>query len=194
MRRVKLSDVMNDRALRSSIVSDVRKGSVFVYPTDTIYGIGCNAENGDSVSRIRKAKSRDSGKPFSVIAPSKEWIQRNTKVSNVNMKLISDMLPGPYTIILPSSPSSPKTVVSSERTLGVRIPRHPFSEIVAEAGVPFVTTSVNLSGEPSVKSVDDVPETMLEYIDWIIDSGKLDGSPSRIFDMRTDDIKVIQRK
>ncbi|MBN1896774.1 MAG: threonylcarbamoyl-AMP synthase [Candidatus Aenigmarchaeota archaeon] len=191
---VKLDDVLNDHSLRKSVVSDMRAGKVFVYPTDTIYGIGCNAENAQSVSRVREAKGRDSGNPFSVIAPSKEWIKKHTGVSDVNMKLISSMLPGPYTMIVPSVHSTPNPVVSGEKTIGIRMPRHPFSDLVSEAGVPFVTTSVNASGEMPITDVTCIPEEMKPFIDWIIDAGKISGSASRIFDMRSNDIKVVKRR
>ncbi len=194
MHIVKLDDVMNDSSLRNNIVNDIRTGKVFVYPTDTIYGIGCNAENAQSIKRVRETKGRDSKNPFSVISPSKEWIEKHTAVSDVNMKLISNMLPGPYTMIVPSNHMSPKYVISDEKSIGVRIPKHIFTKIVSEAGVPFVTTSVNASGDPPIKNINDIPEEMKPQIDWVIDAGEISGSASRIFDMRSNDIKVIKRR
>ena len=187
-----LNCALKDHALRARLVHDIISGKLFIYPTDTIYGIGCNAEKESSVLRIREAKSRGSA-PFSVIAPSKEWIWSHTNISPANRELADKLLPGPYTLILPANNKSPKPVVSSQKTIGLRMPRHPFMEIISEAGVPFVTTSVNRSGQLPVKSLRDVPEDIRKYIDWAVDGGVLDGHPSRIFDMTGPELKIMSR-
>jgi tRNA threonylcarbamoyl adenosine modification protein (Sua5/YciO/YrdC/YwlC family) len=190
----KLTSVLKDKRLRTKVIGAMRNGGIFVYPTDTIYGIGCNAENAESVEKIRRVKGREEDKQFSVIAPGKEWIWKNAKLSAVNKELADRMLPGPYTIIANASGSAPRPVVSSERTIGIRLPRHPFSEIVEEAGVPVVTTSVNLSSENPASTIAEVPNDIKTLIDIAIDAGKIEGQASRIFDFRTDDIKTVRRR
>lgn len=194
METLKLDRVLKDSSLRRRVVSGIVSGKVLVYPTDTIYGIGCSAEKPESVERIRKAKGRDGDKPFSVIAPSKEWIWEHSSISKVNRNLADKLLPGPYTLVLAANGRSPKSVVSHEKSLGIRIPRHPFTDIVREAGVPFVTTSVNISGDPPVKNIKDIPEEMKSHIDMVIDDGNLEGHASRIFDMRTEEVRVLRRR
>jgi tRNA threonylcarbamoyl adenosine modification protein (Sua5/YciO/YrdC/YwlC family) len=194
MEILKLDDVLGKAAARKKAVDAIRSGKVFVYPTDTIYGIGCNAEDAKAVGRIRDAKGREETKVFSVISPGKEWIWTHAAVTKANRDLIEKMLPGPYTMIVNANSRSPKPVVSDEKSLGVRLPRHPFTEIVKESGVPFVTTSVNLRGEPPVTNISGIPEGMKGYVDIAIDAGKIEGTPSRIFDMRTDDVRVITRR
>ncbi len=172
----------------------IRDGALFIHPTDTIYGIGCNAEDANAVERIRDAKGREETKAFSVIAPGKDWIRNHANVGKVNMDLIGKLLPGPYTLILDASSKSPKPVVSAEKSIGVRIPRHPFTGIVEEAGVPFVSTSVNLRGEPPVTKISGIPNGMEGSVDIAIDAGAIEGTPSRIFDMRAGDVKVMARR
>ena len=146
----------------------IRKGEVFIYPTDTIYGIGCDATNFKAVERIRKIKLRDI-KPFSVIVPSKEWILENCYAKNL------DKLPGSYTLILKLKNKCVSENVS-KNTLGVRIPDHWISEVVKELGFPIVTTSVNKSGEKPMTSLKDLD---LE-VDFVIYEGEKKGKSSEI--------------
>jgi L-threonylcarbamoyladenylate synthase len=193
MEILKFSEVLSGGSARMKVISAMRDGSIIVYPTDTIYGIGCNAANAASVEKLRKAKGRDRDRPFSVIAPGKEWIWKNCVLSSVNKDLLNNMLPGPYTMIVRASSCAPRAVVLSSGTLGVRIPKHPFSVLIGEAGVPIVTTSVNLSGERPVTRIADIPPEMVPFISIAIDAGAIEGNASRIFDLTSDDIKTVRR-
>ncbi len=149
---------------------------IFIYPTDTIYGIGCNAEVKELVGKVREIKGRDSN-PFSVIAPSKEWILENFKV---DQELIDKYLPGPYTLILEKKDSGFLNWVSDKNTLGVRIPDHPFTSELQKSGKPIITTSVNFSGKPFAKEISEVPEEILKEVDSVFDIGRLSGNPSTL--------------
>ncbi len=107
-------------------VDEIKKGSVFVYPTDTIYGLGCDAGNSESVASIKKIKCREVGKPMSVIAPSVEWIKEHCDVAD---ELIEKYLPGPYTLILKKKDVNFLRDVSAGDSLGVRIPDCEFKMI-----------------------------------------------------------------
>jgi len=155
-------------------VKHILEGNIFIYPTDTIYGIGCNAEDKIAVEKIKNIKERDRDKPLSVIAPGFEWIQKNCFV-DVDLK---KYLPGPYTIILRKKNPVFLNHVSNTEFIGVRIPACNFSQNVKKAGVPFITTSVNISGEPFALNIEDVPKQILDKVDFIIDEGELNGSPS----------------
>ena len=192
MKHVKLSEVLKKAGTRKAVIEAIKRGDVFVYPTDTIYGLGCNAENPASVARIVKSKGREESKRFSVIAPGKDWIWQHAVLTDANRKFADDILPGPYTLIVRAKGGAPKAVVSSERSLGIRIPNHPFTDIVSEARVPFVTTSVNLSGEEPVSSIRDIPGQIIKGVDWAIDAGKVFGLASRVFDLREKDVKILR--
>lgn len=192
METIKLERVLRRGSIRRKVVERIRKGSILIYPTDTIYGIGCNAEDAFRVSMIAAAKGRGDGKSFSVIAPGKGWIWANAVLGEGSRKLTDSLLPGPYTLIVKAKRSAPRAVVSKEGTIGVRIPRHGFSAIVEEAGVPLVTTSVNLSGEEPVSRLEDVPTAVRKITDLAIDAGSIGGAPSRIFDLSGKDVKVLR--
>lgn len=162
---------------KDRLINDIKDGKIFIYPTDTIYGLGCDAHKEDSVSKIKEMKGRDKNKPLSIIAPSKKWIFENL---DVDKKLIDKYLPGKYTLILKKKDKGFLKHVSSGETLGIRIPDCEFTQIVQEVDVPFITTSVNLSGEPFITQISEIGEKIKDKVDNIVDIGKLDGSPSTI--------------
>ena len=151
---------------KEKILIKIKEGAVFIYPTDTIYGIGCDATNFNAVKRIREIKDRYE-KPFSVIAPSKEWIVKNCESKNL------DKLLGPYTLILKLKN---KECVASNvclDTIGVRIPNHWFN-----LDIPIITTSVNKAGEKNMTCLKDLDKGV--EVDFIIYEGEKKGKSSEI--------------
>ena len=174
--------------IRTSLIGNK---TVFIYPTDTVYGIGCNATNKEAIQKIRDIKQRKTN-PFSVIAPSKEWIEENCIV-NDNAKDWVKRLPGPYTLVLKVKKQSvADNLAPGLDTLGVRIPDHWFSSFVAEIDIPIVTTSANKSGDNPMASLDDLDTDIKSRVDFIVYEGEKKGQSSKIIDL-TDEEKVIER-
>ena len=167
----------------------VREGCLFIHPTDTIYGIGCDATNFDAVKKVREVKGR-SERPFSVIAPSKEWIKENCVVSEKWL----GKLPGPYTLILKLKNKSciAKNVNMGLKTLGVRLPDHWINMDIKELNVPIVTTSANKTGGNFMTSADDLDDGIKSKTEFMIYEGEKHGRPSKIVDL-TEGEKVIKR-
>lgn len=173
---------MNQQELKKAILA----GKIFIYPTDTIYGIGCNAMNKKAVEKIREIKKRDN-KPFSVIAPSIKWIEDNLIV-DVDLK---KYLPGAYTIILKKKNPDFLSHVSQTETLGIRIPKSEFCDIIRKTGIPFITTSVNFSGEKPANKISEIPEEIINKVDFVIQAEEnLFGKPSTLII----DGKIIKRR
>ena len=169
---------------QKDIVSAILNGSIFVYPTDTIYGIGCNALNRDAITKIRQLKRREI-KPFSIIAPNQEWIEHHCVV-NDEVSLHLDKLPGPYTLFLKlrHDHKIPDEInPSCDGTIGIRMPKHWFAEIIERAGVPFITTSVNVSGMPYMTILETLDETIRNNVDFIIYEGENNGRESIKIDL-----------
>lgn len=160
----------------NNIISEIKKGRLFIYPTDTIYGLGCDAINLESVKKIKEIKQRDKEKPLSVIAPSIEWIKEHLIIDCD----LSKYLPGPYTIILKKKNPDFLSHVSPGDSLGIRIPDNYFTKIIQLANTPFITTSVNLSGEPFLTEIKELKPVIKEKVDHIIDTGILNGTPSTL--------------
>jgi len=184
MKTVKLEDVLGNKDVRNDIIEEIRTGSVFVYPTDTVYGLGCNALLVDSVKKIRQIKK--SYHPFSVIAPSTEWILKNLVVES---KKSLEVIPGPYTLIFRKKEPFFLRDVSPLPTLGVRIPAHPITKIVREIGIPIVTTSANLSGKLPIKKAAEAKTLKANFV---IDGGILANPPSIVVDLSGEEEKVIR--
>ena len=174
------------------IIESIIDGAVFIYPTDTIYGIGCNAKISKSVRRIRQLKSRTTS-PFSVIAPSVDWIKENCIISKEAEEWV-DKLPGPYTLILKlkNAKCVTREINPGLDTLGVRIPNHWISRIVSEAEIPVVTTSVNKSNEDYMTSLEDLDPAIRKGVGFLVYEGPKEGRPSKIVDL-TKETKVIER-
>jgi len=158
------------------MIKDILFGKIFIYPTDTIYGLGCDATNINSVKKIKEIKNRDSDKPLSIIAPSIDWIYENLIVDCD----LEKYLPGPYTIILKKKDPLFLSHISSGDSIGVRIPDINITKEIQKSNVPFVTTSVNLQGEPFAVKISDISDNIINSVDIIIDSGELSGRPSTL--------------
>lgn len=169
------------------IVNNIGKGKIFIYPTDTIYGLGCDATNEKAVKKVREIKQ--SKKPFSVIAQSKQWIYKNFDARKSYIR----KLPGPFTFILKMKKRIVPESVTGSESLGVRIPRHPFIKTIQKAKKPFITTSVNLSGNKPIIKIEEIPEEILSKVDLVIDAGTLDNSPSTIIDLTGKIARIVKR-
>ena len=180
---------------KEELKKGILEGAVFVHPTDTIYGLGCNAMDSDAVKRLREIKKRCQ-RPFSVIAPSKEWIYNicACKEKEECSKWI-EKLPGPYTLIISLKE---KGMVAKETnnnldTLGVRIPNHWFSRIVMELNIPIVTTSANFIGEDYMTSLDDLNSEIKSKVDFIIYEGEKTGRPSKLVFLTEEKTEIKER-
>lgn len=169
------------------------KKTIFIYPTDTIYGIGCDATNGVLVEEIRKLKGR-ADMPFSVIAPSKDWIHDICVVTKEAEKWL-DKLPGPYTLILKLK--KPEEICFSVNngsdTLGVRIPDHWISDVVSELKIPIVTTSANRTGENHMKNIEGLSSVLKQNVEFVLYEGELTGTPSTLVHLESDEVEVKKR-
>jgi len=158
----------------SEYIDKIKDGAIFIYPTDTIYGIGCDATNDMAVLRLRNIK-RQHTRPVSVMVPDKDWIRENCESSEEWL----DKLPGPYTLIMEIKGQPVSEHVATE-SLGVRIPDHWCIEIARQAGTPIVTTSANITGRNFMTALSNLDDEVREQVDFFIDDGEIRGRPSTI--------------
>jgi len=174
---------------KEEFLNRIMEGAVFIYPTDTIYGIGCNALNADAVRKIREIKERPNA-PFSIIAPSRQWIEENCEVDEEASDWF-EKLPGPYTFIMnmKNMHSIAEGVIQKD-TVGIRIPAHWISKVAALLDIPIITTSVNKRGKEFMTKLDNLDQTIKSRVDFIIDEGEKKGRPSHIIHLETEEVIV----
>jgi L-threonylcarbamoyladenylate synthase len=173
------------------LIEKVHQGALFVYPTDTIYGIGCDARNKKAVARLRKIKERPES-PFSIWVPGKEWIEKNCLLDKKHKTWLKE-LPGAYTLIVNLNDDKliADNVAPELNSVGVRLPDHWFQELINELDIPIVTTSVNKAGEPFMTSLDDIDPEIQSNVDFIVYDGERKGRPSKIVNLVKN--KIIKR-
>ncbi len=130
----------------AQIVAALRDGAIMLYPTDTVYAIGCDLMSKSAVQRVRQLKQMSNDKPLTFLCSSLSNIAEYAEVSNVNYRLMKSLVPGPFTFILPATKLVPKLVLNPKRkTTGIRVPSHGVSQTIIEAlGNPIISTSANL--------------------------------------------------
>ena len=161
----------------------LKRGGLILYPTDTVWGIGCDATNTDAVKNIYKIKNRPSEKALICLVEDirmlKKYISKIPKEIN---HLIND--PTPTTIIYNDPKNIVKNLVGSDNPLAIRIPRHLFSQrLIAEYGKPIVSTSANINKNETPKVFSEISSSILEGVDHVVnlEKEKIGIMPSRIF-------------
>jgi tRNA threonylcarbamoyl adenosine modification protein (Sua5/YciO/YrdC/YwlC family) len=175
------------------VADSLRQGGVIAYPTDTIYGIGCDIFNRKGVKKIYQIKQRDPRKPFSFICSDLSEVANYAQVSNAAFKIMKRYLPGPYTFVLEASRVVPDLLTTKQKTVGIRIPDNPIAlQIVRELGHPLVTTSANISGEAIFSDPADIQQKLGKLLDLVVDGGSLSGDPSTVISLVNDQVEVIR--
>ena len=158
----------------------VRRGGLVVYPTDTVYGLGCDPLNEEAVKRLFDAKERFL-KPVPVLCASLEKAAELVKLDGCALDLAREHWPGALTIVAPIHKSVPIQLTQANPFLGVRVPAHSAClELVASCGGWLAGTSANLSGHPSARSAAEAADQLGGVVDIILDGGTLPGTESTV--------------
>jgi len=164
----------------------VKRGEVLVYPTDTVYGLGC-AIASDSVEKVFDIKRRSRDAPLSVAFSGLGMVGGYVEIDDDERDFIQTHIKEPYTFVVKKKNKIPDIVTAGKDTVGVRIPNHLVArEIIEKAGIPIISTSANVSGEAAPASVDEIADEILEKADLIVDSGPCKtGKPSKVIDVKS---------
>lgn len=185
------------------IRDELKRGAVMLYPTDTVYAIGCDINSKSGVQRVRQIKEMSNEKPLTFLCPSLSDIAQYARVDDGAYRLMRKLIPGPYTFILPTTKLVPKLVMHPKRkTTGIRVPDNPICVALMEAlGNPIISTSAYaLALEEEFESAH-VAESRFELfdgfdglVDLVIDSDvEPAGTMSTIVDMTGDEPEIIRR-
>ncbi len=171
----------------------IRNGHVIIYPTDTIYGFGCDIFNEAAIEKIYQIKQKKAT-GFSFIVPDLTEISKYAQISDYAYRIMKKLLPGPYTFIFNAKKLVPNKLIPNKKTVAIRIPDNPVClGIVKALGAPIVTTSVNVTGELHFSDPLEMEQQFNEHVGLIIDAGVLSNDPSSVIDLSGDSPIIIRR-
>ncbi|MBN2468294.1 MAG: threonylcarbamoyl-AMP synthase [Deltaproteobacteria bacterium] len=175
-------------------VEILMKGGIIVYPTDTIYGLGCDLYHKDAIQRIRSLRKHRKSKPLSIVCADLKDISKYAFVSNGAFRLMRQLIPGAYTFVLEATRLVPKTMLTNQKTVGIRVPGNKIScGLVLELGHPIITTSVTKPDESLYNDPEEIDKMFGASLDLVIDGGRIVPHHSSIIDFTGDQPKVLRK-
>ncbi len=183
--------------LIAQVVETLKKGGVICYPTDTMYGIGCDIFNKKAVQRVYQIKRRPKHKPFSFMCSSLTNISEYGHVGNVAYRLMRKNLPGAYTFVLPGTKLVPKIMLTKQKTVGIRVPDNPICQaLLEELGNPVLNTSATVeddeSGVATIVDGYDADQQFGNQVDLVIDGGEVYPDPSSVISLISDFPEILR--
>ena len=198
------TDMTDGRNIYADAVETLRKGGVILYPTDTVWGIGCDATNAEAVQKVYEIKKRPDSKSLVLLASDLDMVARYVReIPEMALQLV-EVNDRPMTIIYPDAMTGvecrglAENVVAEDGSVGIRIPAVDFCRnLVHRFGRPVVSTSANISGEPTPRKFADIPQQIRDAVDYILDPSlerQSTGSASSIIKVGLDGTIAIIRK
>mgnify|MGYP000469433489 CR=1 FL=1 len=176
MQQVKESDLRRevDEAVRV-----LREGGIILYPTDTVWGLGCDATNAEAVDRIYRLKRSENKKSMLVLCASADMVVRYVNRAPGIAFEVMEMATSPLTLILPGATGVAANLIPDEGTLGIRVPDHEFCRRMLRAlQRPVVSTSANISGEVTPTGLQEVSREIIDGVDFVVNP-RFEGKPTR---------------
>ena len=191
-------NIMTQEQDIKNAIEAMKKGGVILYPTDTIWGIGCDATNAEAVKRVYDIKQRDDSKALICLVDSDDRLQRYVRnVPDVAWQLI-DCVEKPTTLILDGAVNLAPNLIAEDGSIGIRITKEAFShELCYRFQKAIVSTSANISGEPAAQNYRDIDPRILEKVDYVCWTRRQEHQPhqpSSIIKLSADGQVVIIRK
>lgn len=175
----------------------IKNGGIILYPTDTVWGIGCDATNPEAVARIYKLKQRDDSKSMIVLMNGEKMMYNVFKeIPDVAWQIL-DLSEKPTTLILDHPRNVAANVIADDKTLGVRLVKEPFCyKLMERMKKPLVSTSANISGQPTPKSFKEISSEIIKGVDYVVNlqREKICDKPSTIIKLTLDNqVKIIRK-
>lgn len=183
----------------------LREGAVMLYPTDTVYAIGCDLNAKSAVARVRQIKQLSNDKPLTFLCPSLSNVATYARVSDTAYRIMKHLIPGPYTFLLPATKLVPRLVQNPKRkTTGIRVPKHTVSlALLSALGNPIISTSAHLPQDESGRSSPEIKSStsrvelfdcLDKLVDVIVDDGVEPGyQVSTILDLTSSEPMMTRR-
>jgi tRNA threonylcarbamoyl adenosine modification protein (Sua5/YciO/YrdC/YwlC family) len=173
----------------------LHRGGVAAYPTDSIYALGCAIESRDAIEKIFRAKQMNKNQRLALICPDLSTASEFGLFSQTAFRLAQRIFPGPYTLVVPATRATPRTLTDNKRrTVGIRITSHPIAQALAkELGRPLLTSSAVMpeTHEPC-RDADEILDTFGKFVDVVIDAEQAPGDPSTVLEVDGEEIKLLR--
>lgn len=175
------------------IVQILNQGGVIAYPTDTVFGLGCDLMNKAAIDRLYQIKGMSRDQALAFICPDLSDIAKYAVVENAAYRVLKRFLPGPYCFILQATREVPKMVQTKQKTVGIRVPDHPVTLAIArELGRPLISTTAGRHGEPALVDPWEIDQTFTG-LDLVIDAGDAGGEvPTTVVDLSQGDVRIVR--
>lgn len=169
----------------------LRRGGVVVYPTGTVYGLGCDIHQKRAVERIYQIRQLKKDHPLSFVCPDLSNISRHAYVDDFAYRIMKRLIPGPYTFVLRATREVPKILLRKQKTVGIRVPEHPVAlALLEELGSPIVSTSAMVGDE--VLNDPDELHARFAHVDAFVDAGWGGLEPSTVIDLTGNEALVLR--
>lgn len=174
-------------------VEVLKNGGVIIYPTDTVYGLGCDIYNKEALERIFTIKNDSQNKLLSFVCADLKDISKYAKISDYAYRMMKHLLPGPYTFILPAAREVPKRLWSKRKTVGIRVPNNQIAlTLVKELGNPIISTSTTKRLGEILSDPEEIKLIFGNQVDLMLSMGNLGTSPSSVIDLSDEQPEVIR--
>jgi L-threonylcarbamoyladenylate synthase len=168
----------------------LQKGGIILYPTDTIWGIGCDATNTEAVKKIYKLKQRDETKSMIILLDSENKLESYIRDVNPLAYDLMEYAENPLTLVMPGAKNISEALISSDGSIGVRVSKHPFcKQVIQSLRKPLVSTSANISGKPFPQYFSQIAPEIINGVDYVVDIDQSDmevKTPSTIISLDPD--------
>ncbi len=194
MKRLAIHPV-NPQGRHLQAAADVlRDGGLIIYPTDTIYGLGCDLFNKRAIEKIYQIKGNDKRRYLSFICPDLKGISEYAHVSNAAYKIMRHLTPGPFTFLLNATRLVPKVLLEKRKTVGIRVPDNTVClGLLGAFGAPIISTSARFSGQPYMADPDAIESAFAGRADLLLDAGPGGLEPSTVVDLTGDEPVLVRQ-
>ncbi|MCD6498211.1 MAG: threonylcarbamoyl-AMP synthase [Deltaproteobacteria bacterium] len=176
------------------VVDALDRGGLIAYPTDTVYGFGCDLHNRKAVDRVYQIRNLDKSHMMSFVCPNLAGVARYAQMTDFAYRILKRILPGPYTVIMKATSEVPRVLLQKRRTVGIRIPDSPIAMSLVEGlGRPILSSSVvSQDGDILADPRDIRDEFGNRGLDLVVDGGFLGNIPSTVISLIDDEIELIR--
>jgi tRNA threonylcarbamoyl adenosine modification protein (Sua5/YciO/YrdC/YwlC family) len=191
---IKINPQNPQQRLIRKVADTLKDGGIIAYPTDTIYGLGCDLHHKEAIEKIHHLKRLHKNKRLSIICADLSDISKYAHVPDYAYRIMKTLIPGPYTFILEATKLVPKIMLTNQKTVGIRVPENNISlALVRELEHPIITTSVKKPDESLYSDPEEIDQMFGKTLDWVIDGGTIVAEHSTIIDFTVAQPRVLRQ-